>query len=99
MSPSAVAASDAVDIATSLAPNGFDHGGAVNGNGVSNGVTNGVSNGNGAHSDAQVEGKPKNWIPIAEHVLHAPVRKVKMISIGCGFSGMFERASKILIQY
>jgi hypothetical protein len=84
MSPSTVAASDAVDTATSLAPNGFDHGGAVNGNGASNGACND----NGAHGDTQVVGRAKNWIPIAEHVLYAPQRKVKMISIGCGFSGM-----------
>lgn len=31
--------------------------------------------------------RPDSWIPIEEHVLHKPQRKVKMISIGCGFSG------------
>jgi hypothetical protein len=32
--------------------------------------------------------KPDSWIPIEEHVLGKPQRKVKIISIGCGFSGM-----------
>ena len=35
--------------------------------------------------------RPDSWIPVEEHVLHKPQRKVKMISIGCGFSGMYNR--------
>lgn len=31
--------------------------------------------------------KPDSWIPVEEHVLGKPQRKVKVISIGCGFSG------------
>ncbi|KAJ9646660.1 hypothetical protein H2204_000352 [Knufia peltigerae] len=46
---------------------------------VANGHTN-DTNGVSAH--------PKNWIPIAEHVLGKPQRKLRVISIGCGFSGL-----------
>lgn len=64
-----------IDIATSLAPSGVDTG-EPSGRPHSNGMQNG-----------DAVSKPKNWIPIAEHVLWKPQRKVKMISIGCGFSG------------
>lgn len=63
---------DAIDIASARAPNGFDTGG---------------ENGLNDHPNSLVDGKPKNWIPIAEHVLWKPTKKVKLISIGCGFSG------------
>jgi hypothetical protein len=49
-------------------------------NGAPQGVTNGI------HYSPPF--KPDSWIPIAEHVLGKPQRKVKVISIGCGFSGM-----------
>lgn len=65
---------DAVDIAAALAPNGVDTGHPDNSKAVANG-----SNG--------VQHEAKNWIPIAEHVLWEPQRTVKVISIGCGFSG------------
>jgi hypothetical protein len=67
-----------IDIATSLAPLGVDTG-EPSGRSHSNGIQNG-----------DAVGKPKNWIPIAEHVLWKPQRKVKIISIGCGFSGKVE---------
>lgn len=33
--------------------------------------------------------KPDSWIPVEEHVLGKPQVKVKVISIGCGFSGLY----------
>jgi hypothetical protein len=75
-SPSTHPSRDAIDIASSLVPNGVEMG--------TPNATNGVSN---SHSNGKTNGKPKNWIPIAEHVLWKPERKVKIISIGCGFSG------------
>lgn len=71
---------DAVDITTSMAQeNGFD-----------TGPPNGV-NGLDRHGTTLTNGdaKPDTWIPIEEHVLWKPTRKVKAISIGAGFSGMF----------
>lgn len=53
-------------------------------NGMINGAPQGVTN--GIHYSPPL--KPDSWIPIAEHVLGKPQRKVKVISIGCGFSGM-----------
>ena len=53
--------------------------------GTPNGVTNGVTNGT-AHRPTY---KPDSWIPVGEHVLGKPQRKVKVISIGCGFSGTY----------
>lgn len=35
------------------------------------------------------ESSPENWIPIREEVLYKPARKIKIISIGAGFSGQF----------
>jgi hypothetical protein len=52
--------------------------------GMANGATNGVTNGT-THRPSY---KPDSWIPVEEHVLGKPRRKVKVISIGCGFSGM-----------
>jgi hypothetical protein len=49
----------------------------------SHGMTNGTPD--GAHPPPF---KPDSWIPIEEHVLGKPQRKVKIISIGCGFSGV-----------
>ncbi|KAI9874579.1 MAG: hypothetical protein M1830_009589, partial [Pleopsidium flavum] len=55
-----------------------------------------------AHTNGSTNGttteKPHNWIPIAEHVLWKPTRKVKVISIGCGFSGL-TMAQKIQNAY
>ena len=48
------------------------------------GVTNGAINGM-PHRPSY---KPDSWIPVEEHVLGKPQQKVKVISIGCGFSGM-----------
>ncbi|KAK4942831.1 hypothetical protein LTR66_014662 [Elasticomyces elasticus] len=74
---------DAIDIASSRAPNGFETGG---------------EHGLNDHPNSLAEGKPKNWIPIAEHVLWKPTKKVKLISIGCGFSGL-TMAQKIQNAY
>ena len=51
-------------------------------NGVTNVATNGI---NGASK--RKEYKPDSWVEVEEHVLLAPTRKTKVISIGCGFSG------------
>lgn len=40
----------------------------------------------------------KDWIPMEEHVLWKPKQKVKVISIGCGFSGL-TMAHKIQHKY
>lgn len=53
-------------------------------------AANGVDTGESRVVNGHSSGKPKNWIPIAEHVLWKPQRKVKMISIGCGFSGKLQ---------
>jgi hypothetical protein len=52
--------------------------------GMINGATNGVTN----SMPHRPPFKPDSWIPVEEHVLGKPWRKVKVISIGCGFSGM-----------
>jgi hypothetical protein len=67
-------AQNPIDIATTVAVNGVDSGHSNNTKAVAATV-------NGTSKDA------RNWIPIAEHVLLEPQRKVKIISIGCGFSG------------
>ena len=35
--------------------------------------------------------KPENWIPIREEVLWKPARKLRLISIGAGFSGNWHK--------
>ncbi len=60
-------------------------------NGTTNGTTNGMTNGmtNGAKGGSSKSAyKPDSWMPLEEHVLLHPTRKTKVISIGCGFSGM-----------
>lgn len=52
-------------------------------NGHMEGAPNGTTNGDVVDGE-QV---PKNWIPIREEVLWEPSRRVKVISIGAGFSG------------
>lgn len=48
----------------------------------------GTTNSTGlAPQNLKVRPRPDSYIPVEEHVLFAPQRKVKMISIGCGFSG------------
>ena len=54
----------------------------------SHGMTNGATNGVAKHSSHPPPFKHDSWIPIEDHVLGKPQRKVKTISIGCGFSGM-----------
>jgi len=55
--------------------------------GITNGTTNGMTNGaNGGSSKSAY--RPDGWMPLEEHVLLHPTRKTKVISIGCGFSGM-----------
>lgn len=69
---------DVVDIAGHGAAESASHMREAHANGAAaNGETNG----------AAVEGRPHNWIPIAEHVLWKATRKIRIISIGCGFSG------------
>ena len=68
-----VQAGEGVDAAANYAQN---HGMT---NGATNGVTNGISH--------RAAFKPDSWIPVREDVLGKPERKVKVISIGCGFSG------------
>ena len=69
-------AQDVMDIATEPAADGDPHNPKA--------VTTTVKEANGSN---EAHEKVKNWIPIAEHVLWEPQRKVKVISIGCGFSG------------
>ena len=52
------------------------------------GMTNSAPNGVAKHISHPPPFKPNSWIPIEEHVLGKPQRKVKVISIGCGFSGV-----------
>jgi hypothetical protein len=54
----------------------------------SHGMTNSAPDGVGKHTSHPPPFKPDSWIPIEEHVLGKPQRKVKIISIGCGFSGV-----------
>jgi hypothetical protein len=54
----------------------------------SHGMTNGTHDGVAKHASYPPPFKPDSWIPIEEHVLGKPQRKVKIISIGCGFSGV-----------
>jgi hypothetical protein len=54
----------------------------------SHGMTNSAPNGVAKHISHPPPFKPDSWIPIEEHVLRKPQRNVKIISIGCGFSGM-----------
>jgi hypothetical protein len=54
----------------------------------SHGMTNGATDSVAKHISHPPPFKPDSWIPIEEHVLGKPQRKVKIISIGCGFSGM-----------
>ena len=54
----------------------------------SHGMTNSATDGVAKHISRPPPFKPDSWIPIEEHVLGKPQRKVKIISIGCGFSGM-----------
>lgn len=68
---------DAIDIASHEAAESASHAREAHGTGAANGATNG----------AAVDGRPHNWIPIAEHVLWKATRKIRVISIGCGFSG------------
>lgn len=81
---------DIVDIASqaaAISPDPITHPHEAHANGA-NGHTDGMANGRSAEANGiDAEGKPHNWIPIAEHVLWKPTRKVRMISIGCGFSG------------
>lgn len=56
---------------------------------AAHGVTNGVTVTNGTNGNsARREYKPDSYIPVEEHVLLHPTQKTKVISIGCGFSGM-----------
>jgi hypothetical protein len=57
------------------------------------GVTNGVTKGTNGTS-ARREYKPDSYIPVEEHVLLHPTQETKVISIGCGFSGMEIRRSE-----
>ena len=54
----------------------------------SNGMANGATDSVAKHISHPPPFKPDSWIPIEEHVLGKPQRNVKIISIGCGFSGM-----------
>ena len=72
-----VQAGEGVDAAVNYAQNHGMTNGATND--VANGVTNGISH--------RAAFKPDSWIPVREAVLGKPERKVKVISIGCGFSG------------
>jgi hypothetical protein len=54
----------------------------------SHGMTNSAPDGVAKHISHPPPFKPDSWIPIEEHVLGKPRRKVKIISIGCGFSGV-----------
>jgi len=68
---------DLVNIASNIAADSIPEQAHTNDmNEATNGSTNGTAT-----------GKPHNWIPISEHVLWKPMWKVKIISIGCGFSG------------
>ena len=40
------------------------------------------------HGPQTMGGKPANWIPLEEHALWKPTRKIRMVMIGCGFSGL-----------
>jgi hypothetical protein len=54
----------------------------------SHGMTNGATNVVTSSIPRRPPFKPDSWIPVEEHVLGKPRRKVKVLSIGCGFSGM-----------
>jgi hypothetical protein len=65
-------------------------------NGHMNDHTNGLTNGTNGTS-ARREYKPDSFIEVEEHVLLHPTRKTKVISIGCGFSGMQIFCSKCAV--
>ena len=65
--------------------------------GITNGMTT-VTNGTNGTS-ARREYKPDSYIPVEEHVLLQPTQKTKVISIGCGFSGMEIRRSEHRATY
>jgi hypothetical protein len=90
MPPSA----DPIGLASDMAGNGVDQ---PPQNGThTNSDTNGHNNAaNGQNNATNGLHRSQNWIPLAEHVLWKPERKVKMISIGCGFSGL-TMANKIM---
>ncbi|KAI9810465.1 MAG: hypothetical protein M1827_006241 [Pycnora praestabilis] len=46
-----------------------------------NGAADGIANGGGS-------GKPDNWIPVREEVMNEPCRKMRVVTIGAGFSGL-----------
>ena len=80
---------EGVDAATSYPEDhrsiGDESGVMTNGhmNGSSDIETNGIVNG----TSQRYQYRPDSWIPIEEHCLAKPVGKIKIISIGCGFSG------------
>jgi hypothetical protein len=53
----------------------------------SHSIANSATNGGTHNSPRRPPFKPDSWIPVEEHALGKPQRKVKVISIGCGFSG------------
>jgi len=89
-------ARDAFGLANDMAQQRAEHGIPIHaGEGVdgaanyveSHAMTNGATDGVAKRNSHPPPFKPDSWIPIEEHVLGNTQRKVKIISIGCGFSG------------
>jgi acetylornithine/succinyldiaminopimelate/putrescine aminotransferase len=86
MSPSR----DAVGIVTEIAPNNVDAGSKLYGTSGNNGssIVNSIKNAYSSAVSFEHAEYRETSIPVSERVLWKSEQKVKVISIGCGFSGL-----------